>query len=90
MFENGVVRKLIVLGVLALLWEGYARWLDNPLLFPTFYDTLSALFASVQSGQLVRAVSFTLVLLLKGRSVDGVRKRHTHRRRSAGNPDRHV
>jgi len=66
MFESGVVRKIIVLGVLALLWEGYARWLDNPLLFPTFYDTLSALFASVQSGQLVRAVSFTLVLLLKG------------------------
>ena len=55
MFESGVVRKIIVLGVLALLWEGYARWLDNPLLFPTFYDTLSALFASVESGQLVRA-----------------------------------
>ena len=26
-----------------LLWEGYARWLDNPLLVPTFTETFDAL-----------------------------------------------
>ena len=32
------VRKLVLLVVLALIWEVYARWLNNPLLFPTFVD----------------------------------------------------
>src|SRR5438093_10256718 len=66
MFDNGVVRKLVVLAVLATAWEGYARWLSNPLLFPTLSDTVVALFSSIASGQLVRAVSFTISLLLKG------------------------
>ena len=31
----GAARKLALLVVLALVWEVYARWLNNPLLFPT-------------------------------------------------------
>jgi len=61
-----MLRKLILLVVLATLWEAYARWLGNPLLLPTFLQTVHALAASVASGQLPRAVSFTLGLLLKG------------------------
>jgi NitT/TauT family transport system permease protein len=49
-----------------LAWEAYARWLSNPLLFPTLSDTVSALFSSIASGRLPRAVGFTLTLLLKG------------------------
>ena len=59
-------RKVILLIVLAAIWEGYARWLANPLLLPTFSETLRALGSSIASGQLPRAVSFTLGLLLKG------------------------
>src|SRR5690242_19573614 len=66
MFDNGVVRKVVLLVVLAAAWEAYARWLSNPLLFPTFTDTVAALFSSVASGQLLRAVGFTITLLLKG------------------------
>jgi NitT/TauT family transport system permease protein len=66
MFDNGAVRKLLLLAVLAAAWEGYARWLANPLLFPTFFDTLSALASSIASGKLPRATLFTLTLLLKG------------------------
>ena len=55
MFDNGVVRKVVLLVVLAAAWEAYARWLSNPLLFPTFTDTVAALFSSVASGQLLRA-----------------------------------
>lgn len=61
-----MLRKLLLLAVLAAVWEGYARWLSNPLLLPTFLQTLRALAASIVSGQLPRAVSFTLRLLLKG------------------------
>jgi NitT/TauT family transport system permease protein len=66
MSDNAVLRKVIVLAILAAAWEGYARWLGNPLLFPTFSDTVAALISSLASGQLPRAVSFTITLLLKG------------------------
>ena len=29
----------------AALWQAYAVWLDNPLIFPTFADTVAALWA---------------------------------------------
>lgn len=65
-FANGAVRKTLVLVLLALLWESYARILSNPLLFPTFFDTVAALFGSIVSGELPRAAVYTLSLLLKG------------------------
>ncbi len=34
LWDIGAVRKTFLLIVLALIWEGYARWLNNPLLFP--------------------------------------------------------
>src|SRR5262245_39312928 len=66
MIESGILRKFLLLGILAAAWEGYARWLANPLLFPTFSATVVALISSIGSGQLVRAVTFTITLLLKG------------------------
>ena len=60
------MRKIVLLVILAAAWEAYARWLANPLLFPAFSDTLVALGHSIASGQLPRAVSYTLTLLLKG------------------------
>ena len=66
LYGNGAVRKTALLIVLALVWEGYARWLNNPLLFPTFLDTLKAFFTAVASGELPRAASYTIQLLLKG------------------------
>src|SRR5688572_14120219 len=59
-------RKGLLLVALALIWEGYARALDNELLFPTFSATMAALFSSIASGELPRAVSHTLTLLGKG------------------------
>jgi NitT/TauT family transport system permease protein len=62
----GAVRKTFLLFVLAGLWEGYGRWLNNPLLFPTFVDTVKAFFSAIASGELPRAASYTIQLLLKG------------------------
>jgi NitT/TauT family transport system permease protein len=59
-------RKLLLIIVLAAVWEAYARWLSNALLLPTFLQTISALASATTSGQLPRAVIFTLGLLLKG------------------------
>ncbi len=49
---SAAVRKLALLVVLALIWEGYARWLNNPLLFPTFTATLAAFAEAIASGVL--------------------------------------
>jgi NitT/TauT family transport system permease protein len=59
-------RKALLVAVLAGIWEVYARWLDNALLFPTLVATLSALSGSIASGELPRAVGYTLSLLAKG------------------------
>jgi NitT/TauT family transport system permease protein len=66
MFNSGPARKALLLVFLAAAWEAYARWLANPLLFPTFSDTVIALSSSTASGQLPRAVLYTITLLLKG------------------------
>src|SRR5688572_4078613 len=65
-YENGALRKTVLLVVLALIWEGYARALDNPLLFPTLTATVTALISSLRSGELPRAIAYTLTLLLEG------------------------
>src|SRR5258705_7650173 len=48
----GAVRKLALLAILALMWEGYARWLNNPLLVPTFTSTVTAFIDAIASGVL--------------------------------------
>jgi NitT/TauT family transport system permease protein len=65
-WDFGAVRKTAILIALALIWECYARWLNNPLLFPTFIDTVKAFFSAIASGELPRAASYTIQLLLKG------------------------
>jgi NitT/TauT family transport system permease protein len=65
-YNNGAARKTILLATLAMLWELYARWLNNPLLFPTFSDTVKALFTSIASGEIPRAASYSIGMLLKG------------------------
>jgi NitT/TauT family transport system permease protein len=66
LYESGAIRKSIVLVVLAAAWEVYARWLANPLLFPTFFATVQAFLASVASGALPQAAIYSVGMLLKG------------------------
>ena len=42
-YNKAWLRKVMILVVLALAWEIYGRWLDNPLLVPTFSATVRAL-----------------------------------------------
>lgn len=62
----GFVRKFFVLFVLVALWEIYARWLNNPLIFPTFADTFSALVKGVWSGGLLLKAWVSIRVLLVG------------------------
>jgi len=65
-WDHSGARKGLILVVLAFIWETYARWLGEPLLFPTLSDTVRAMASSVVSGELPRAAWFTISLLLKG------------------------
>jgi NitT/TauT family transport system permease protein len=65
LYNLGAARKLVLLFALAAAWELYARWLDNPLLFPTFAATAGALFEGIVHGELLeRAWTSVRVLLL--------------------------
>ena len=66
LWDQGWLRKLLVLVVLACLWEAYARSLDNDLLLPTFIDTCRALIDGVATGQLPRRVATSLDVLMTG------------------------
>ncbi|PCJ39839.1 MAG: ABC transporter permease [SAR86 cluster bacterium] len=66
LYALGALRKFIILILLALAWEIYARSLNNPLIFPTFTATAEALFAGILSGELLRAGAATIWLLVQG------------------------
>lgn len=66
LYDNGAARKVLLLIVLALLWEAYTRSLDKELLVPTLSATVYALGASIADGELPRAVAYSLTLLAKG------------------------
>ncbi|HET7031834.1 MAG TPA: ABC transporter permease [Casimicrobiaceae bacterium] len=62
----GAVRKLALLALLALVWEAYARWLNNPLLLPTFTSTVGAFVDAIASGVLPGRALTSLRVLLAG------------------------
>lgn len=64
--DNNTFRKSVMLLALAIVWEAYARWSGNPLLFPTFVATVEAFFSGIFSGTLLRATWTSISLLLQG------------------------
>jgi NitT/TauT family transport system permease protein len=62
----GAVRKTALLIVLAVVWEVYARTLDNPLLFPTFSATVEAFLQGLFGGDLFLKALTSLRILLIG------------------------
>jgi NitT/TauT family transport system permease protein len=68
-YRVGAVRKAIILVALAALWQAYGLWLGNPLLFPTFTDTLSAFFENIGNGIIPARTLVSLQTLLIGYGV---------------------
>jgi sulfonate transport system permease protein len=65
-YNLGAVRKLAILVVLATAWELYARWLNNPLLFPTFGATVEAFVDGFVHGTLLSRAWTSIRILLIG------------------------
>lgn len=65
--EITLVRRLTILIVLGVIWQAYATYLSNPLLFPSLSETLSALWtALVPPGPLIERTLTSLRILLMG------------------------
>jgi NitT/TauT family transport system permease protein len=66
LWGNGAFRKAILIVVLALVWELYARQLNNSLVFPTFSATISALWEDIATGRIPAAAFASIKVLLQG------------------------
>ncbi|MEP9380387.1 ABC transporter permease [Aquabacter sp. CN5-332] len=64
--NNDAVRRAGVLLLLIVVWEVYARWADNPLLFPTFSLTLETFLRDLLDGTLIDRTRTSLYPLALG------------------------
>lgn len=59
-------RRAAILVALALIWQAYATYLNNPLMLPTFWSMAKALVASFTSDGLLLKAWVSISTLLKG------------------------
>jgi NitT/TauT family transport system permease protein len=69
LWASGAVRKTVVIAVLALVWESYARILDNGLLFPPLSEVIADFVDEARHGALLERAGVSLRLLLMGYAV---------------------
>ncbi|OWV80741.1 ABC transporter permease [Rhizobium sp. R634] len=62
----GALRKTLLILTLAIVWQVYASYLDNPLLFPTLSDTIVTLVDRFADGTLPARIWTTLQILFMG------------------------
>ncbi|MFC5695527.1 ABC transporter permease [Pseudomonas sp. GCM10022186] len=65
-WQQGWLRKLAILALLALAWELVARYQANDLLLPGFLQTIRAFAEGLASGELPQKVAISLAVLVKG------------------------
>nr|WP_244874057.1 ABC transporter permease [Cupriavidus numazuensis] len=66
LWQQGWLRKAVILLVLAVLWEVVARVQDNDLLLPSFVATAHAFLADMANGELPGKALASLSVLLRG------------------------
>jgi len=68
LWNDGFVRKTVIILFLAAVWEAYGVYLDNPLLFPTLHDTIATLYDRVKDGTIPMRAWTSLKVLFMGYS----------------------
>jgi len=66
LWQQGWLRKSLILLLLAVIWEAAARYQGNDLLLPSFLQTASAFIEGIGSGELLQKVGLSLSVLVKG------------------------
>jgi len=65
-FNITALRRGLILVALATLWQTYAVWADNPLMFPSFTETAQAFWQGIASGGLLGKAWTSVQVLLMG------------------------
>lgn len=68
-WQQGWLRKGVILALLAVVWEVIARWQANDLLLPTFLQTAQAFVEGFASGELPDRIRASLTVLLQGYTI---------------------
>ncbi|MBE0549946.1 MAG: ABC transporter permease [Rubrivivax sp.] len=68
-YNEGWVRKGLILLVLAAIWQAYARFLNNDLMLPTFSATLEAFVSRTLSGELPAKAWVSITVLVQGYAI---------------------
>lgn len=66
LWDQAWLRRSLLLVLMCIVWEWYARQLANPLMFPTFGTTLQALVEALVNGSLPARILVSLKTLLVG------------------------
>jgi NitT/TauT family transport system permease protein len=64
--NNEGAQRLAILAVLIVVWQLYALWLDNSLLFPTFTETVGTFWGDIRNGVLIDRTLTSLRTLALG------------------------
>jgi len=68
-WNQSLVRKTVILLLLAIVWQLYSQQLNNPLMLPTFNATAIALRDAVFKGELLSRILVSLKVLLGGYAI---------------------
>jgi NitT/TauT family transport system permease protein len=64
LYNSGALRKSVLLILMVLIWQIYAKLLDNPLMVPSFSDTLAGFFRAIIRGDLLLRTATSLRVIL--------------------------
>ena len=64
--NNETFQRFVILFVLIAIWEAYARWLNNSLLFPSFTETVQTFWHDLRNGVLINRTLTSLRTLAIG------------------------
>ena len=87
--QNETVQRLAILVALIVIWQLYARWLNNTLLFPTFTETARTFWHDMRNGVLIDRTITSMRTLALGYALRPGAGGGVHHLRG-DQPDRHA
>jgi len=72
LWQRDGIRQIVVLVLIAALWELAARWAGNDMLLPGFLQAAQAWWSDLRNGELLTRTAASLSLLLRGYALGAV------------------
>jgi NitT/TauT family transport system permease protein len=66
LWQRDGIRQLVVLALIAALWQAASHWAGNDLLLPSFTQAAQAWWDDLRNGELLARTGISLSLLLQG------------------------